>query len=74
MNKTLTIILCLSAIVLIAYLLASSPTGKEELSKVEEELRKLKAKVKDLGGDATTEIKKKLSSLEDQVNILREKF
>ena len=74
MNKTIVIVLCLSAIVVIAYLIATSPTGKEELSKIDDEMKKLKSKVKDLGEDATSEIKGKLSALEDEFNSLKAKF
>lgn len=74
MNKTITILLCLSAVVVIAYLIASTPTGKEELSKIDDELGKLKAKIKALGEDATSELKKKFSILEDEFNALKDRI
>ena len=74
MNKTSVIIVCVSAVVLIGCLLAFTSGGKEEVSKIEDELESLRKKVKGLGSDASDELKKALKGLEREFEDLKAKI
>ena len=74
MNKTSVIIVCVSALVLLACVLAFTTGGKEEIAKLEKEVEKLGKKVKGLGADASDELKKTLYNIENEFEKLKQKI